>query len=129
MKNSLILIYLIFTVFISVNNFTSTEKYYPGKHNIINFTGNSYLIYYSLTLPSGKLSHKLNHNVNIKIAVGYLNDFTQINKQIKYLTSKTYDNKYLNLSNHGNFYNYNVNKFLPILTPNEKTVQTEFLLI
>ena len=127
MKNSIILIYLVFTGFISFNNCIVTQKGYQDNYIFQNFTDNCSYYDFSLILSNGELNHKLNHSGNIKWATAYINDFTNINKIIPYPISKTYPYRNMILINYNNF--YHMDKFLTIFTQSDKTIQAEFIII
>ncbi len=127
MKNSIILIYFIFTGFISFNNYVITEKSYQSNYKYQNFKDNSSNCDSVLELSSGKSNHKLNHTGNSKSEVAYLNDVTNTDKLIACHTYKKYPYKHLILHKRINI--YHKNKFLPIFTQSDKTIQSEFLII
>lgn len=127
MKNSIILIYLVFAGFVSFNNYIITEKGYQSDYQFQNFTNNSSQLDFALTLPFGKSNHKLNHSGNFKLEMAYLNDAANTNKIVSYPASNTYLCKHMILSNHKNF--YHMDKFLQIFTQSDKTILSEFLII
>lgn len=127
MKNSLILIYLVFAGFVSFNNNLITEKGYNNEYHLQNIKDSSSHLVFDQLLPARKSNHKLNHSENSKLDLAYLNDAANINEIVIYPSFYSYPYKYMELGNHNNF--YNIDKFLPIFTQSDKTIQAEFLII
>ena len=127
MKSSIIFIYLVFTGFIFFNNNIITEREYQSNYKHQNLTDNSSCNYFASVLSGGKLNHKLNHNKNLKFEIIYLNDAASVNKLITYDLYNIYP--YIHLILHKRINVYHKDKFLPIFTQSDKTIQSEFLII
>ena len=77
MKNSIIIIYLVFTGFISFNNCITTERAYQSSFKYQNFNDSSNCGF-ALVLPDGKQNHRLSHHENIKSGMACLDDVVNI---------------------------------------------------
>lgn len=127
MKNSLILIYLIFTVFLFFNNNIVSEKGPQCNFRYQSFRYNSTHYDFVSILPAGNQDHKLNHHNNFKSESAYLTDITNINKLTAFRVYKFFSYKHEVIYKPGNF--YYMDRFLPIFTQSDKTIQSEFLII
>ena len=127
MKNSIILIYLVFTGFISFNNYITTERGHQSSFKYQNFNDNSSNCRFALILPAGKQNHKLSHHENIKSGIAYLDDVSNINKLFDFPVYKIFTYKHLIIRKLINSYRMDI--FHPIFTQTDKTIQSEFLII
>ena len=127
MKNSIILIYLVFTGFISFNNYITTERTNQSSIKYQNFDDNCSNCGFELVLPEGKQNHKLSHHENIKSGIAYLDDVSNINKLFDFPVYKIFTYKHLIIRKRIN--SYHMEMFLPIFTQTDKTIQSEFLII
>ena len=127
MKNSLILIYLVFTGFISFGNYVTIDKGNQSNFKYQNFKYNSSSYDFVSILPAGKQNHKLNNHEISKSGKAYIIDAAKINKSITFPAHKIFYFKHSIALRHINF--YHIDRFLPIITQIDKTIQSKFLII
>jgi len=127
MKISIILIYLIFTGFISFNNYIITEKDCQSNYKYQNLRYNGSNHDFFSILPVEKQNHKLNHHNYPKSVSAYKIDNTSINKLLAFPAHNISFYKHKIICKCINL--YNMDMFLPIFTQSDKTIQSEFLII
>jgi hypothetical protein len=127
MKNSLIIIYLIFTGFISFNGYiiSGNSSQCNFKYQDFSYSGANYD--FVPIVISGKQNHKLNHHNNFESESAYLSDITNINKLTTIQVYKVFSYKHEVINKPCNF--YHMDRFLAIFTQTDKTIQSEFLII